>query len=283
VETNSPSFEARHDAADSESVLAVLHRLEEFRTGLGRHFKETPAGVAVVIHSSSALLTIAHPWLELARLTASPASRRYFGGWFTKDEIHVLSPRLLEKRASNVEGSMEALQLSPLHEYSHLVIGANNSKLPPPFNPKSFRNYLKWAWLCEGAATWMSGQTRYLAPAISTRLREGGKPSFPPSPRDAMLLGGSVFDLLEKGSGPDACVKMASRLDPAGPEAAIERAFARSLGEVRRDWLSHLEELTATRSTTELERRLPLDADTELDPEGGDAWLEAAETPPRPR
>ena len=100
VETNSPSFEARHEAADSESVIAVLSRLEEFRTGLGRHFENTPGGIAVVVHSSPVLLAIAHPWLEMARLAASPASRRYFGGWFTKNEIHVLSPRLLEERAS---------------------------------------------------------------------------------------------------------------------------------------------------------------------------------------
>jgi hypothetical protein len=278
IETRSPSFEARHDADDAAAVHAVLERLEEFRADLEKSFKRMPGEVAVVIHSSPFMLTIAHPWLELARLAASPASRRYFGGWFTKDEIHVLSPKLLDERASKVQGSAQALRLSPLHEYAHLVIGANNPELPPPFNPRSFRNYMKWAWLCEGAATWISGQTPYLAPAITARLRDGSRPSLPPSPRDAMLLGGSIFDLLERGSGSDACVAMLSRLDPGGPEAAIERAFARDLGEVRRDWLASLEDLTATPSTTELERRLPLDTDAGIEEFGeGDEWMEAAD------
>jgi hypothetical protein len=278
IETRSPSFEARHDAADADSVRAVLERLEAFRADLEKTFKRMPGEVAVVIHNSSALLTIAHPWLELARLAASPASRRYFGGWFTKDEIHVLSPKLLDERASKVQGSAQALRLSPLHEYAHLVIGANNPELPPPFNPRSFRNYMKWAWLCEGAATWMSGQTPYLAAAIAARLRDRSRPTLPPSPRDAMLLGGSVFDLLERGSGAEACVSLMSRLDPAGPGASIERAFARPLGEVRRDWLGSLEELTATPTTTELERRLQLDAETAPEDFGeGDEWMEAAD------
>jgi hypothetical protein len=278
VETRSPSFEARHDAADADAVRGVLERLEEFRADLEKTFKRMPSEVVVVIHSSPLMLTVAHPWLELARLAASPASRRYFGGWFTRDEIHVLSPKLLEERASKVQGSAQALRLSPLHEYAHLVIGANNPQLPPPFNPRSFRNYLRWAWLCEGAATWMAGQTPYLAPAITARLRDGSRPAFPPAPRDAMLLGGSVFDLLERGSGPDACVQLMSRLDPKGPEAALERAFARQLGEVRRDWIASLEDLTATPSTTELERRLPLDREAAVpDFAEGDEWLEAAD------
>jgi hypothetical protein len=283
VETTSPSFEARHDAADAESVRAVLHRLEQFRSELGERFKRMPDGeVTVVIHSSPFMLTIAHPWLELARLAASPASRRYFGGWFTQNEIHVLSPKLLEDRASQVQGSAQALRLSPLHEYAHLVIGANNPELPPPFNPRSFRNYLRWAWLCEGAATWMCGQTSYLAPAITARRRDGSRPTLPPSPRDAMLLGGSVFDLLERGSGADACIALISRLEAAGPEAAVEKAFARPLGEVRRDWLGYLEDLTTTPSTTELERRLPLDAEAAAGFTEGDSWLEAADDAPGP-
>ena len=56
-------------------------------------------------------------------------------GWFTEADIHVLSPPALERRASKVPGSREALLLSPLHEYSHLVIGVNNPDLPPRSRP----------------------------------------------------------------------------------------------------------------------------------------------------
>src|SRR5919206_2566011 len=116
--------------------------------------------------------------------------------------------------------------LSPLHEYAHLTIGANNPALPPPFNPGTFRRYLRWAWLAEGAATQLSGQTPHLRAAVARRLHEGDAPSFPPSPRDAPLLGGTLLDMLEEERGSDALVALTSRLDPDGAERALERAFA---------------------------------------------------------
>ena len=166
----------------------MLESLEAFRLEVERLFDRAPGDIAVVLHPRPAALTLAHPWLPLARMVAAPASRRYFAGWFTETDIHVLSPPALEKRASKVPGSREALILSPLHEYSHLVIGANNPDLPPPFSPSAFRRYVNWAWLCEGGAVWLSGQTPYLRAAIVRRLREGGRPEFPPSASDAMLL-----------------------------------------------------------------------------------------------
>ena len=41
----------------------------------------------------------------------------------------------------------------------------------------------------------------HLRPAIARRLRERASPSFPPTARDAALLGGTVFDLLSRESG----------------------------------------------------------------------------------
>lgn len=240
------SFTARHETRDGEAASAVLERLEGFRAELERLFGSTPWDVAVVIHPGPFHLALAHPWLPLARLFAAPASRRYFAGWFAKGEIHVLSPPALEARASRVPGSLEALQLTPLHEYAHLVVGMHNNLLPPPFNATTFRRYLRWAWLCEGAATHLSGQTRFLRPAIARRLREGPPPSFPPSARDAQLLGGTLFALLERGDGPEACVRLAAELDPEGGRVAIERAFARPLDEVEQDWRAYLAGFTAS-------------------------------------
>ena len=44
------------------------------------------------MHARSIALSLAHPWLPLARRVAAPASRRYFAGWFAEHEIHVLAP-----------------------------------------------------------------------------------------------------------------------------------------------------------------------------------------------
>jgi hypothetical protein len=244
VETESLSFTARHESEQAEEAATVLEELEGFRAQLDELFEVTPWDVAVVIHPGPAQLYLAQPWLPLARLFAAPASRRYFSGWFSAREIHVLAPRVLRERASNVPGSREAIQLAPLHEYAHLVVGANNPLLPPPFNLGSFRRYVRYAWLCEGAAAWLSGQARFLGPAIARRMHEGGKPSFPPSTRDAMLLGGTVFGLLEREQGRRACVRLATEPPRDGPMMAIQGAFGAHRSEVEPAWRRYLTELS---------------------------------------
>jgi hypothetical protein len=236
TETQSRSFAARHEEEDTEEVERLLDTLEDFRSELAERFERLPGEVTVIVHDRPYQLTLAQPWLPLARAFAAPAARRYLAGWYSRREIHVLSAGSLEERASGVAGSREALRLTPLREYAHLVIGANNPGLPPPFTPASFRRYLKWAWLCEGAASFFSWQVDHLRGAIARRLREGSKPSFPPSARDAPLLGGTVFSLLDEMAGEPACVALASSLDPGGARPAIERAFGRPFIDVEHAW-----------------------------------------------
>jgi len=224
----------------------VLQSLEAFREEVDGLFAHAPGDIAVVLHPRAAALTLAHPWLPLARTVAAPASRRYFAGWFTEADIHVLSSPALERRASKVPGSREALLLSPLHEYSHLVIGANNPDLPPPFSLAAFRRYVRWAWLCEGAATWLSGQAPHLRAAIVRRLREGGRPAFPPEPRDAMLLGGTVFGLLEQEHGARRAAALATSDLERGPRSVLVDAFGRQLAGVEQDWRELLASLSAS-------------------------------------
>ena len=245
VESHSLSFAARHEADDAEAAERVLDELEDFRERLSALFERTPYDIAVVIHPRPLLLALAQPWLPLARMVAAPASRRYFAGWFGSREIHVLAPQALERRASSVAGSREALLLTPEHEYAHLVVGANNPDLPPPFTLKAFRRYVSWAWLCEGAAAELSGQTRHLRGAILRRLHEGGRPAFPPDPRDAQLLGGTLFALLERERGAEAVAELATRRLDARPAAIIGAAFGRPAAAVERDWRDYLGSLRA--------------------------------------
>ena len=78
------------------------------------------------------------------------------------------------------------------------------------------------------------------APRSSRRLREGGRPAFPPSVRDAPLLGGTVLDLLAAEQGDQAVARLATRLHPQGPRAGLEQAFGRRLVHTEGDWRSHL-------------------------------------------
>jgi hypothetical protein len=245
VESHSQSFSARHESSQDGEAARVLDALERFRDDVRTLFEHVPDEVAVVLHPRSVALALAHPWLPLARLVAAPASRRYYAGWFEEGAIHVLAPPALERRASGVPGSREALLLSPQHEYAHIVIGANNPELPPPFTVASFRRYVRWAWLCEGAAAWLAGQTPHLRAAIVRRLREGGRPGFPPAPRDAMLLGGTVFSLLERQEGAAAAAELArSHLD-RGASSVLAAAFRRRPASVERDWRAELDSMTA--------------------------------------
>ena len=90
-ESHSPTFSARHDSSQRAEAAAVLQSLEAFREEVAGLFEHVPADIAVVLHPRAAALALAHPWLPLARSVAAPASRRYFAGWFTERDIHVLS------------------------------------------------------------------------------------------------------------------------------------------------------------------------------------------------
>jgi len=240
VETPSLSFVARHESTQARAAERVLEDLERFRSHLEGLFETVPGEIAVVIHPRPLMLALAHPWLPLLRAISAPAGRRYFAGFFGRREIHVLAPAALEQRASGVPGSAEALTLSPRHEYAHLVIGAANPSLPPPFTPGTFRRYVQMAWLAEGAATHFAGQVPHLRAAVARRLREGGRPSFPPGARDGLVLGGTVFGLLEDEAGREACVKLALSRNATAARRVLEEAFDRPMASIERSWGDYL-------------------------------------------
>jgi hypothetical protein len=256
VETASETFVARHDERDAADAERVLAQLEHARRGLERRFEVTLGELAVVLHGSEAQLDAAQPWLPLQRALTAPAGRRYLVGWAGASELHVLAPRLLAQRASNVEGSLEMLMLAPSALLARRTLGASHPGFPPPFGPRRFARWVRWAWLVEGAAQFFSGQTRHLRPAVARRLREGGAPAFPPGRRDAPLLGGTVFDLLAREEGERACVRLARGPHPGGPAAALEGAFpGRSLRHTEGAWRSHLARVAEPGSPVSRTRR----------------------------
>src|SRR4051794_25470775 len=243
VDTASETFVARHDDRDADDADRVLAQLEFARGRLEERFDTRPGELAVVLHPSLAQLDAAQPWLPLARRLTAPAARRYVVGVAGRRELHVLAPRLLAHRASNVEGSLEMLMLTPSALLARRYVADNHPKLPPPVSPPRVARWNRWAWLVEGAAQWLSGQTRHVRPAGARRLREGAAPTFPPSRADALLLGGSIFDLLSREEGDRACVTLARGPHPDGPQRALEIAFPRSLRHTEEAWRSHLSRL----------------------------------------
>jgi hypothetical protein len=234
VETASETFVARHDERDAEDAQRVLAQLEHARRRLEPKLEAEAGELAVVLHPTSAQLDAAQPWLPVQRARTAPAARRYVVGTVTDGEIHVLAPRVLAQRASNVEGSLELLMLAP----SALLA----KRLLAPARRRRFRRKPADAlWRLEGAAQFFSGQTRHIRPAVVLRIHERPAPSFPPGRRDALLLGGTVFDLLHREEGDEACLELARAPDPA---RALERAFhGRPMRRTEQAWRSHLNRL----------------------------------------
>ena len=235
VETESLSFTARHESTDEADAQRTLDALEDLRLRLEERFDDAPGGVTVVLHPTPGWLSAAHPFLPAARAAAAPAGRRYLAGWAMASELHLLNDEYLDRRAAG-EDSLAALRGTAERLYTQIVIAANNERLPPPWGPRRFARYLRWAWLIEGGAQYFAGHTGLFRAAVNTRMRQGNPPSFPPSARDAIILGGTIFDLLERHRGEDACLVLVSRLRREGAPAAIELAFDSPFAVVERDW-----------------------------------------------
>lgn len=240
-ETASEHFVARHETADARGAVEVLELLEDTRAQLGERLRTLPEDpVAVVLHGSPAQLHAAQPLLPLVVRATAPAARRYVVGHAGRDTIHVLAPRALRTRASSVEGSSAMLRLAPASLYGRLVVGEVNAHL------RGVRA-VRWAWLAAGAAEWLSGRLRHARPAIARRLREEGPPAFPPAPRDALLLGGTVVDLLAREEGADAALAVIrSAGSQGGARDELRRAFpGRGLQETEGVWRAHLARIAA--------------------------------------
>lgn len=240
VETPSLSFTGRHEASQADDALAVLEDLEAYRVRLEGLFSRVPGNVTIVLHDSPLQLWLAHPLLALSRRVASRAARRYMVGWYRANEVHTLSAPALRSLSAGPD-SEQALLLTPRRAYTALVIGTNNPLLPPPSRPGSLMRVARTPWLLDGAAQHFSGQVPFMRAAIATRLRQGAV-HFPPGLRDAGLIGGTVFDLLERERGERACVRLAT-LPAASPRPALESAFGRPLGETGAAWREHLARL----------------------------------------
>jgi hypothetical protein len=262
IETESLSFVARHEADDTDCAQRTLDALEDLRLKLEERFADVPGGITVIIHPTPGWLAAAHPFLPAARLAAAAPGRRYLAGWAMASELHVLNDAYLERRAAG-EDSLAALRGTAERLYVQVVLGANNHRLPPPWGPRRFLRYLQWTWLIEGAAQYYASQVSLFRAAVSTRLRERHPPAFPPSPRDAMILGGTVFDLLERERGPDACDVLAARLRRDGARGSLELAFDSRFRDIEREWRDYLRKLTERRLDSE-DELAPFDLPDEL-------------------
>ena len=248
-QSTSASFAARHGTADTADARRILRSLEHVRVQLEQIVDRLPEEITVVLHPGMSALSLSNPLVIVRWAVTAPSGRRYVAGWAGRREIHLLSPEVLRRRGSEVSGSREMLRLSAAALYAGRAFAETAWAIGRgPAIVRSLaegRRELHWAWHLEGAGRWFAGQTAHARPAISRRLREGGRPTFPPGLRDAPLLGGTVFDLLSEYEGERAAVALATSPDGRGPASAIERAFGARLDSIDAEWRLHLGRLAS--------------------------------------
>jgi hypothetical protein len=200
------------------------------------------------MHDGPPSLLAANPLLAAQWRRADPASRPLLTGWVTDQEIHVLSPPALRTRAAGNPALAAVLAHATATLYARRVILAANPELQRSLAPARALVSMRWAWLLEGASRWFSGESARATPLVIARLRGGPQPRFPPAPRDAPLLAGTLIDLIVSEQGERAAVELAGRLHPGGPSGALVRAFGgRSLAHTEGAWRSYLSRLASDR------------------------------------
>ncbi len=247
VESHSASFQCRHSGDCTDDVARLLASLEELRVGLQAAFPRPVDGLTLVLHDGPRFLAAANPLLAAQWRRSDSASRPLLTGWVTEDEIHLLSPPALRARAAGNPALAAVLAHAAATLYTRRVIIAANHDLHRSLAPARALVSLRWAWLLEGASRWFSGESAAARALVTARLRAGAEPHFPPAPRDAPLLAGTVIDLLVREQGERAAVEMAGRLHPGGAQGALVKAFAgRPLVHTEGAWRAYLSRLAST-------------------------------------
>ena len=119
---------------------------------------------------------------------------------------------------------------------------ASPSAAAPQLGPRMLARYNPWAWLRGRCRSTSPARSSTPAPRSPAACARAPAPSFPPGRPDALLLGGSVFDLLAARRARRRASRW--RRATASPAAALERAFhGRPLRHTEGAWRSHLARL----------------------------------------
>ena len=226
VETHSLTFSARHESEHPRRPPRCSTAWRCSATSSSELSEQTPTRSRW--SSIRAPLALASPTrgCRSPAALAAPAARRYFAGWFTEHEIHVLAPPALEsgrQRARLARGAAA-------HAAARVRAPGHGRQQPRP--PAPVLAVAPSAATCAGPGCaraprpGSSGQTPLLRAAIVRRLREGGRPGVPAraARRDAARRHGV------RAAGASAGVRAAAALatSAAGARAALGCSSRRS-------------------------------------------------------
>lgn len=246
TEATSNLFRVRFDDDSRTEVEELVHVLETFAVRLEAHGLVLPPDPTVVVHPTERSLALAQPaYLAAVGLTETHG-RRYLATWATGSTLHLVVPhRLLRGTGSHIS-LRDALERAPACGLAHLALGHAN---PGLVLQRAIRRR-SWLWLAWGAGQTLVGQVPMLASAVALRRKERRALELPPAPRDGVVLGGTITELVLRERGLTSLVQQLRAPLPDTPEQWLARALP-GLGLTEREvrWRMLLDELDRARAT----------------------------------
>ncbi len=136
------------------------------------------------------------------------------------------------------------LALTPASLYARWVIAAGNRELQAAGATQRLWLGQHWAWLLEGAARWLSGETGYSRSVVGSYMRDARRPHFPTARRGRADPGRTLIELLAERRGEAGVARLVGRLHSGGAQTALRIAFGEeALMNVEMEWRSRLRRL----------------------------------------
>lgn len=244
TESASNLFRVRFDDEARTEVEELVHILETYAVRLEAHGLVLPPHPTVVVHPTAVSLSLAQPAYVAALGLTETHGRRYLASWTSGSTLHLISPERLRRGTENHISLRAAMERAPACGLAHMALGHANSGL-------SLQRALRsrgWFWLAWGAGQTLVGQVPTLASVIAVRRKERRALSLTPAMRDAVILGGSIVELVLRERGLTGLVHLLKAPLPERPEAWIARALP-GVGPTEREvqWRMLLDDLDRRR------------------------------------
>jgi hypothetical protein len=251
TESSSNLFRVRFDDESRTEVEEVVHVLETVAARLEAHGLVLPDHPTIVVHPTAFSLGLAQPAFLFAQTLTESNGRRYLASWSSGSTLHLIAPTRLARGSEGHISMREALERAPACGLAHMALAHAN----PGLSLQRTLRKRDWLWLAWGAGQSLVGQVPMLASSIAVRRRERRSLAIPPPARDAVVLGGSLVELVLRERGLTGLVALLRDPLPPSPQAWINRALS-GLGPTERDvrWRMLLDELDRTRTAVLAEK-----------------------------
>ena len=189
VETETLSFAARHESGQTDSVERLLDDLERFRDRARAALRARCRARSRWSSTRASLMLVAGRTrgCRPARMVSAPAGPPLLRRLVQPARDPRAGARRRWRRARRGwPARARRMLLSPAARVRAPGGGRQQRRAAAAVHARTFRRYLRMAWVSEGSATYLAGQVPHMRAAVARRMREGGRPAFPPAaPRRA--------------------------------------------------------------------------------------------------